>query len=243
VPSPAFAAGVNDHGQIAGYYATSNGWAGFLYVNGVVTTFAYPTGSNFCPIFCDTYVAAINSSGQILGSVENPNTGLCMGFLYAKGAFTTFTIGNYACTTPNGFNDAGQVVGSVADDMGNLGPGFLYDVNTGATTFLPQSIYVPWAINGDGLIAASSSISGGLLYNAATGASTLLAFVPVGVSNNLEMTGFFCSCIYDRNGNATPINYPNASYTSVGGINDLTQVVGTYSIASSSYAFVATPNQ
>jgi probable HAF family extracellular repeat protein len=97
------ALGINDSGQIVGYYVDSNPfYHGFLYSGGTYTTLDDPSARNTG----GTFAEGINASGQTVGyyggSVGNH------GFLYSGGTYTTLddpsaTQGTYAYA----INDAG----------------------------------------------------------------------------------------------------------------------------------------
>src|SRR5262249_6007641 len=96
--------GINDFGQIVGYYGGAAGFHGFLYSGGTYVTLDDPVGTA-------TTAYDINNLGQIVGSYFN-NTGI-HGFLYSGGTYITLddplAIGGG--TTATGINDSGQIVG------------------------------------------------------------------------------------------------------------------------------------
>jgi probable HAF family extracellular repeat protein len=105
-----FAQGMNNAGQIVGYY-TGSGFAvhGFLCSGGTYTTLDDPLGAG------GTYATGINNIGQIVGYFIDVNGGI-HGFVYSGGAYTTVdnpsaTGGTYVY----GINDVGQIVGSWVD--------------------------------------------------------------------------------------------------------------------------------
>ena len=105
--SGTFARGINNAGQIVGYYNASGGMIhGFLYSGGAYTTLDDPLGAR------GTYATDINNAGQIVGYFIDVNGGI-HGFLYSGGAYTTIddpsaTGGTYVY----GIND---IVGSWVD--------------------------------------------------------------------------------------------------------------------------------
>src|ERR1700726_3687474 len=79
---------INDTGQITGFYYTAPGQSsfqsGFLFSNGVFTTFSVPGAF-------DTNAAGINDAGQIVGTATfpgQPGQFPTRGFLYSNGVFT-----------------------------------------------------------------------------------------------------------------------------------------------------------
>src|SRR5437763_323260 len=94
-----FAQGINNAGQIVGYYDSS----GFLYSGSTYTTITDPLATGV------TAAYGINNTGQIVGYYTD-TTG-AHAFVYSNGIYTTLndplaTSGTYAF----GVNDAGQIV-------------------------------------------------------------------------------------------------------------------------------------
>ena len=105
--SYSYAFGINDLGQIVGYYQTSYGYGynrPFLYENGVMTDLG-TLGDN-------CYPQAINDLGQIAGYSSNGDCSRA--FLYENdenGVVTSLgTLGGWS-SMAYGINDRGQVVG------------------------------------------------------------------------------------------------------------------------------------
>ena len=114
-----FATGINDLGQIVGYYGYSG--IGFLYSDGAYTAVSYPAKTFLVPpgtiatptnpgiLIADhadiTEPTAINDSGQIVGWWEL-GTGYS-GFVFSGGTYTGLLV---TTTDPFGINNAGQIV-------------------------------------------------------------------------------------------------------------------------------------
>ena len=93
--------GVNDLGQIVGYYVDGKGNnQAFLDSNGTHTTLAVPGASG-----TNTVARGINDAGQIVGSYVD-SSGISHAFLYSGGTYTTLPVG-----AATGINDYGQIVG------------------------------------------------------------------------------------------------------------------------------------
>ncbi|MBV9761058.1 MAG: hypothetical protein JO340_10885 [Acidobacteriaceae bacterium] len=93
-----FAQGINNNGDIAGWWSPASGGAtAFFIKNGVQGTFSVP-GYPY-----DTYATAINDSGQIAGYFNYATDGFLRN---ADGSLTYFGF------APNGLNNAGIIVGS-----------------------------------------------------------------------------------------------------------------------------------
>ena len=98
--------GINNAGQIVGYYVDNNRSYGFLLSGGTYTQFDVP-GSQL------TYAYGINNVGQIAGSYQlGSNTaGPDMGFVLSDGTFTTIQRPGAFYTRVYGINDLGQILG------------------------------------------------------------------------------------------------------------------------------------
>jgi uncharacterized membrane protein len=110
--------GINDKGQIVGWYETAISFpysaGGFLYSGGTCTTFNDPSGI--------TVVGGINDKGQIVGTYPFP--GGEDGFLYSGGTYTTISIPGSIETDALGINNKGQIVAAL-DSMLQLYLGFM----------------------------------------------------------------------------------------------------------------------
>ena len=162
-----FAQGINDVGQVVGYYTGlfsvtgPPGTFGFLYSGGNYTPLDVPAGTGH------TFAYGINDAGQIVGyySVGGVNHG----FLY-NGTYSTVddplaTNGTQAF----GINTAGQIVGAYNDASGHS-HGFLYDGSTYTTLDDPSGTdTVATGINDLGQIVghySNGSIQHSFLYSA-----------------------------------------------------------------------------
>ena len=104
--------GINNAGQIVGFFADSSGVHGFLDTNGAFTPIDVP--GTFI-----TQAYGINDAGQIVGSAGNTCPGT-HAFLYSNGVFTTFDFPGATCTAAFAINNAGQVGGVYLDSIGGL---------------------------------------------------------------------------------------------------------------------------
>jgi probable HAF family extracellular repeat protein len=109
-----FAQGINDPGQVVGYFLDSTGTHGFSKTGSSFTTLNYPSA----PL--STFAEGINNKGDVVGwyngnvaGYKNPTPGLSdHGFLYSGGVYTAIndpsaTIGTFA----QSINNKGQIVG------------------------------------------------------------------------------------------------------------------------------------
>jgi uncharacterized membrane protein len=109
--------GINDNGQIAGFYLTFGLAAhGFLLSNRNFSTYDFTT-SNCCTDF-----HAINNLNQVVGY------GRTVSFLFSGGNFSTISVPGSTFTSANGINDAGQIVGDTM--VSNVAEGFILNGNS-----------------------------------------------------------------------------------------------------------------
>ena len=128
--------GINNSGEIVGYYVDSNGvMHGYLYSNGTYTAVTDPSALIDASVGgYGTYAHSINGSGQIVGIYAD--AGGIHGFLYSGGTNGTYTTLDDPSTTPGtaavgisiiagtaaaGINDLGQIVGYYHDLGGARG--------------------------------------------------------------------------------------------------------------------------
>ena len=150
LPPNAEAQGMNNSGDIVGYYAGHNGGAGeaFLYRNGVTTDLGI-----------NGFALAINDKGEIAGANFGSSVlhdGSAGPSIYLPGSFT---LGNTV-----GLNDSGQVVGAMNARDTSLPHAFLF--SAGVVTDIGQLL--GWtkgtqgvAINNSGQVLVSSVIRAG----------------------------------------------------------------------------------
>ena len=83
--SATFAEGINDAGDIVGWFAESHRAHGFVKIGGTFRTIDVPGDS---PNGTGTMAFGINNAGQIVGTFSNAAEGT-HGFLYSGGTFST----------------------------------------------------------------------------------------------------------------------------------------------------------
>ena len=120
------AAGINNSGQIVGFYSNSNSLAsgvhGFLLKDGHYTTLDDPNAGTGAGQ--GTFPLMINASGQITGWYADAG-GAIHGFVLSDGHYTTLDDPNGTGSTfAEGMNDNGKIVGFYFDTNG-LAHGFL----------------------------------------------------------------------------------------------------------------------
>jgi probable HAF family extracellular repeat protein len=211
---------INNAGQVIGYFSVggSNSQEGFIYSNGTYTTLDLPgtaSGNFVQPV-------AINSSGQVAGYYTN-SADIFVGFVYSNGTYTTIDPQGSIGAQVVAINDLSQVVGNFYNGGVGAYEGFVYSngiittIDPPGSTISNDSTHqqtVITAINASGQVA-------GYYFNGVT------------------YEGFVYS-------NGTYINIDPAGptvATYISGINDSSQVVGSYTINNGDQvAFVASPD-
>jgi hypothetical protein len=147
--------GINNAGQVAGYYESATTLQAFIGATSGSTTIPFPAGFNSSSGW------AINNLGQVTGSLYNTVTG-------AEGAFIGTPSGSTVIPPPSGggivssyaINDLGQITGEAVD------PGSVAYIGTvsGSTAIPPPSGFFPYvygeAINSSGQVAEVAGLAG-----------------------------------------------------------------------------------
>jgi probable HAF family extracellular repeat protein len=221
--------GINNSGEIVGYYSANNTGHAFYYSAGSFTTVNVP-GAGYT-----ANAAGINNSGQIVGTYALPSSGFA-GYIYSGGSFTTnlpysllgindfgqIVGGNFilnggsqttlaapgaVATLANGINNSGQVSGYFYD--GTTAHGFLYSGGNYATLDFPGAYRTEMrGINNLGQVV-------GEYYNG-----------PLAGGGFQTESGFLYS-----GGVFTTLNDPAGTNTVPIGINDQGQIVGYFESA------------
>ncbi len=117
IPSTA-ANGINNRGQIAGYYTMLDGAIhAFVKEGDAYTEISFPGAPN-------TAAFSINNSGEIVGLYGEAGPGPfgfavgSQGFILSKGRFATLSYPGAESSFPLSLNDTGQIVGVYLDDQG-----------------------------------------------------------------------------------------------------------------------------
>lgn len=106
------ATGVNNSGEVVGFYVNAAGnFVAFTDIGGTITSFEFP-GS------LSTQALGLNNLGDIVGDYLDAG-GLMHGFVDNLGAFTTLDPLGSTATTINGINDQGTVVGFYVNAAGS----------------------------------------------------------------------------------------------------------------------------
>ncbi|SRR6266568_1394144 len=113
-----FAQGINDSGEIVGYYQNT-AIHGFVDLGGVFSTLDFPGATSTSP-------RGVNNAGDIVGTYVDASH-KSHGFLYKGGTWTTVDIAGAGSTAPVGINNLGDIVGVAANGL--MSHGFLLDHN------------------------------------------------------------------------------------------------------------------
>jgi len=110
------ATGVNNSGEVSGFYLTNSGFdsSGFLLNGSTLTSLNFP-GSTFTQAF------GLNNEGQVVGTYLD-GSGVMHGFVYDAMTGTFQTVDDplgVGSTTINGINDKGQLVGFYVNSADN----------------------------------------------------------------------------------------------------------------------------
>jgi len=148
----------------------------------------------------ETLLFRINANGEIVGAYTvGPNVE--HGFLLQGGTFTTFDVPNgVGATQPEGINDTSEVTGTYYDATTGLEPGFLRHPDGSVVDIVPP--------NSGGYTEANGINNSGTIAGRDIGAVS---------------EGFVLS-----NGKYTITDVPGATNTSLFGINNLGDIVGSY---------------
>ena len=190
--------GINANGEFVGTYVVDGDLPhAFLRSKGVLTAPLEPPGA------IRSAAGTINAQGQVVGTYRHESDpDRRLGFLWSKGAFTTFRVPDDGPggTTVFSINERGQIAGSYLDPDDNR-HGFL----------LSHGVYTTIDVPGAVLTAAE----------AISDAGELVGFF---VDANGATHGFLLS----KKGVLAQIDVPGATLTEVFGINAQGKIVGVY---------------
>ncbi len=105
------AQGINDNGEVVGYYQDGTGYHAFTYLNGTYNPIPDASSKLADAVPNETFATGVNNSGWIVGYYYD-TSGAAHSFLEVNGAYQT--IGNELHAMgvfAQGINDAGQIVG------------------------------------------------------------------------------------------------------------------------------------
>jgi len=249
------AQGINDGGQITGYFSGH----GFLRgTDGAITTFDVPSSFS-------TFAFGINNAGQIVGQAQLATTPSIVGFLRAtNGTYTTFLVPGSSTTTAHGINTTGQIVGYFNDagahgflesggvfttfvvpgeNFGNTAARGINDPGQIVGTFNDLTLApLPWPV---GNTPRGFLFSGGVFTTIdVPGASESFAY---GINAAGQIVGTFVDAtgahgfLRNTGGVFTTIDVPGATHSEAWGINATGQIVGWFNDSTGTHGYLATP--
>ncbi len=257
------ATGINDSGQVSGYFYSA-GFHSFVFDGSTYTALDERNG-----MYGSVTANSINNNGQVTGYFGS-TTG-DHGFVYNNGAYTilnnpnALSPGINAGTYAQGINDNGLVTGYFGDATATCNGsicyrGFVYDGATYATLDNPIATFGNTFATG---INASGQVSGyyknatgyhGFVYNGSTYTTlddpiaTFGNTFATGINASGQVSGYYNNATgyhgFVYNGSYTTLDDPSAvNGTFVTGINDSGQVSGIFYSATRSFqGFIATPS-
>ncbi len=245
------ATGINDQGQIAGWYLDATAYHGFLDIGGVFTNIDVPGTQS-------TIVSGINDFGQIVGQYSD-STGT-HGFFYSAGTFTSL---NYPklpsdhsmqMTIARGVNNNGQIVGLYNSATGIHG--FLDNQGSFSTIdYAGATSTNLFGVNDSDQIVGATAGPNGYLYSGGSFSAINCpggsgGTEPFDINNQGLIVGQYVvgnmqQGFLDNGGSCSTITFPGAAFGTVAfGINDSGAIVGQYgdsTQANGLHGFVAIP--
>jgi probable HAF family extracellular repeat protein len=250
--------GINDAGQIVGFFIDSTGVHGFLDNGGSFTPLNGP-GST-------TEARGINNGGQIVGFTQSEMALEQHGFLFAGGSFTLFDVPGAFGTAAADVNNAGQITGgfsTVTQVHGFLDSGgsfTTFDVPgaTGGITYASGindqgqivGVFDTYSLFSDGSIRMQDH---GFLRDTSGNFTTIdvpgeFNTTANGINNAGQIVGDFGPPGSEGHhgfiligGSFTTLDVPGATNTYPFGINDQGQIVGAFVDSTGQHGFLATP--
>ena len=199
--------GISDSGQMAADCAdfTRIGRFACLINGSSITQLNYPGSS-------DTLTYSMDDSGRMLGSAAVG--GICHGFIYENGSFSTVDYPGSSCSGLTGANNVGQFVGFEWDASGRQW--YIYDSVSGLYTFFPgNDVYWAADINDSGQVVGGTISGHAFLYE--NGSYRYIEPSP-------------------------PLDAPDGKVNAATGINNNGEIIGWYTVADySHHGFKATP--
>ena len=249
------ASGINDAGQIVGTYTDTAGIAhGFMYHNGVYTRMDYPSTAH-------NYAFGINDQGDLVGSYSEvmPRGPYHASLRTAAGVWSPFDFpGNE--TDGRAINTQGDIVGIYNAGYGTPDHGFLkVGDNYTSIDYPGASLTYVFGLNDARWVTGTYRDGQGLLkgfvwkdgvYTAITYPGATETYIG-GINNANAMVGWKVeggkvSGFVATAGKFRPVlvTFANAANTRARAINDLGQIVGTYTAPDCvvGCSFVATPS-
>lgn len=208
------ATGINNSGQIVGYWSNSTVGGGFLLNGGTYTSFNYPGSLSTTP-------SGINDAGQVVGYYFDAS-GTTHGFLYYGPKFYSFDYPGGTLNFVGGVNGDGTIVGAY------------YDLGSGCDCgFAEYAIPPTWT----GTFTSFSYPGAGDTFAAGINNDNQLTGYFYGGNGPADGFQFSNGILF------TSFQFPSASVTALESTNDFNQAAGIYvDAANHGHGFVALPN-
>lgn len=166
------------------------------------------------------------------GTIPSQLAFVLLGVLFASSkpasadayTFTAFNYPGSSLTLASGINNNGDIFGQLGEPFETQ---FLYQ--NGNYSLFPGIVDV----NDNGMILFNSPSGPAILFNGQVTPVNVPGVVAFNNNGDFLVSGGFV-----KNGFFFPVNYPGATSTTVSGINDLDEVVGSYSSGNSSHGFL-----
>jgi uncharacterized membrane protein len=134
-----YAHGINDAGQVVGYYGDATSLHNFVDTSGSFSTVNVP----------DATASGINATGQVVGTYSDGTR--LYGFVDTAGTYSSIAVPGAFYTNTVGINDAGQVVGTYGN--ATVSHGFVDTAGIVDNIDVPGAIYTsPFGINDAGTV-------------------------------------------------------------------------------------------
>jgi chitinase len=199
------ATGINDAGDIVGYYYDSNVYThGFLWANGAMNIVDYPQTQ------VHTSLYGINNCGAIVGQIFNNNGSTTLqSFVLAAKKFTVINYPGSVATLAYGINDYGTVSGTYQVGIDDYG--FVWSQGRfTAITGLMQ--HTAWVLGLNDL-------------------GDRVGYYFEGLGSQRQNVGF---AYIKKSNELLTLSFPGAINTTATGINNLGQIVGFYQVSNQS---------
>ena len=256
-----FGQGINDLGQIVGYYTSDTGEnPGFFYdgSNPPVDITPPETDQNTG----GTVAWGINNSGTIVGRVSTIDG--AFGYRYDQGTFTLINVHGAIATEVFNINDRGQLVGDYGDSVGRHGFICTASCDTDLVVFDAPGVDFNFggtrieAINNNGTVVGSYTASWGVVHGFQRTADGIFTSIDVpiatvvttashGIADDGTIIGNYQLVTDDGptgylldTGGFSDLNVPGATSTNPRAINNDLEIVGSYT-ASPSHAVKGRP--
>ncbi len=254
--------GINNAGQIVGFYGPGGSRHGFLLSSGSFSTIDFPGATQ-------THGDGINNAGQIVGGFCGGVGISCFfgnnnGFLLSSGTFSTIpNFSGAVATNANGLNNVGQIVGNFEFPSGEI-ESYLLPSGCFSSSCMSEIKFPGSSTTGTlalgindlgqvvGEFCTGATCGHGFLLSSGTFSTFdfpgATATVPQGINNAGLVVGFYFDStgithgFLLSSGSFSTIDFPGATQTQALAINNAGQIVGLYvDSAGTLHGFLATP--